>query len=121
MISTEELASLYEQWRHLTEEEGRAIDAADWSRVAVCQSGKSRLQPRIVEVSQRLDATTHEQQFRPIVAQLMEMEHANRDRLQKQRESAEERKQELDRSSRHLRQLHQAYVPPARANWQSYS
>ena len=121
MTPAEELASLYEQWRHLTEEEGRAIDAGDWSHVAVCQSGKSRLQPRIVEVSRRLDAATHEEHFRPVVAQLMEMEHANRDRLQKQREWAEERRQELDRSSRHLRQLHQAYVAPARPNWQSYS
>ena len=121
MTPAEELAGLYDQWHDLTEEEGRAIDAADWSRVAVCQSGKSRLQPRIVEVSSRLEAVEHQQHFQPVVARLIELEQANRERLEQKRESAQERRQELDRSSRHFRQLHQAYVPPARANWQSYS
>ena len=121
MTPDDELAGLYDQWRDLTEEEGRAIEAADWSRVAVCQSGKSRLQPRIVEVAGRIEAAAHERQFQPVVAQLIEVEQANRGRLQQQRDSAQERRQELDRSSRHLRQLHQAYAPASRTNWQSYS
>ena len=121
MSPAEELTALYEQWRSLTTAEGHAIQAADWDQVAQCQTAKSRLQPRIVEVSQRLEVAVHEAQFRPVVEQLMEMERANHAQLQAQRHSAELQKRQLDQSSRHLRQLHQSYVPASRAHWQSYS
>ena len=74
MSPADELFALYEQWRRLTEDEGKAIEAGAWTQVEHYQSAKSRLQPRIVEVSQRLEAATHEEQFRPIVEQLMELE-----------------------------------------------
>jgi hypothetical protein len=121
MSPAEELSALYDQWRRLTETEGQAIEAADWNQVAQCQSGKSRLQPRIVEVGQRLEVAVHELHFRPIVERLIEMERANRTRLQAQRETAEGQKRHLDRSSRCLRQLHESYVPPIRPHWESYS
>jgi hypothetical protein len=41
--------------------------------------------------------------------------------LQGRRRDAEAKQQDLDRASRHLRQLHKSYVPPARTHWQSYS
>ena len=85
------------------------------------QSAKSRLQPRIVEVSQRIEVAVHELQFRPVVEELMAKERHNAARLRETRNSAEQEKQDLDKSSRNLRQLHKSYVPPARAHWQSYS
>jgi hypothetical protein len=121
MTPVEELHALYQQWRRLTEEEGQGIAASDWGQVEQCQSAKARLQPRIVEVSQRLAPSVHQLQFQPVVAQLLELERANRVRLDAQRGDAQARRQELDRATRHLRQLHLSYVPPARANWQSYS
>jgi len=121
MSPVEELTALYEQWRCLSREEGRAIDDADWDQVAQCQSGKTGLQPRIAELSQRPEVAAHETQFRSVVEPLMEMERSNQARLGEQRELAERQKQQLDRSSRQLRQLHQSYVAPARTNWQSYS
>jgi hypothetical protein len=121
MTPVEELHALYQQWRRLTEEEGHGIEAGDWNQVEQCQSGKARLQPRIVEVSQRVESAVHQRQFYQVVAQLIELERANRSRLDARHDDAETRRQELDRATRHLRQLHQSYVPPVRANWQSYS
>jgi hypothetical protein len=121
MSATDELTDLYEQWRHLTLEEGHAIESHSWQQVEHYQAAKIRLQPRIIEVSQRLDVTVHEGRFRPMVEELMKLECSNVAKLRGQRCSAETQKLELDKSSRNLRQLHKSYVPPARANWQSYS
>jgi hypothetical protein len=121
MSPADELTALYTQWRSLTEEEGDAIESGAWTKVEHYQSAKSRLQPRIVEVSQRIEVAVHELQFRPIVEELMTMERHNAARLRDSRHSAEQEKQHLDKSSRNLRQLHKSYVPPARAHWQSYS
>lgn len=116
-----ELTALYEQWRSLTEAEGQAIEATAWVQVEQYQSAKGRLQPRIAEVTQRLDASTLEREFRAVVEGLMRLEHRNNALLQRQRHAAERQKQELDRTSRNLRQIHKSYVPPVRTHWQSYS
>ena len=121
MTPVEELHALYEQWRCLTEEEGAAIERHDWNHLAQCQAGKSRLQPRITEISQRLEGAAHELHFRPVVERLVALERANQDRLSTRQQNAEAQRQTLDRSIRHLRQLHQSYGPALRANWQSYS
>jgi hypothetical protein len=121
MSPTDELAALYAQWRSLSEEEGDAIESRAWTQVEHYQSAKSRLQPRIVEVSARIEVAVHEVQFRPIVEELMALERRNSSRLRETRRSAELEKQVLDKSSRNLRQLHKSYVPPARPHWQSYS
>ena len=121
MTPADELSALYAQWRSLTEEEGEAIESGAWTQVEHYQSAKSCLQPRIVEVSQRIEVAVHELQFRPVVEELMILERSNAARLRDTRRSAEQEKQDLDKSSRNLRQLHKSYVPPARAHWQSYS
>jgi hypothetical protein len=121
MTPADELSALYQQWRSLTEDEGAAIEASTWPSVEQFQAAKARLQPRIVELSQRLDASTHDRQFRKVVEALMELERRNSALLQRQRQASEKQKLELDRASRHLRQLHKSYVPPARTHWQSYS
>jgi hypothetical protein len=121
MNPASELGELYEQWRSLTEAESLAIEAAAWARVEQYQAAKGRLQPRITELTRRLDATTHEREFRPMVEELMRLEHRNSALLQRQRNAAERQRQELDRTSRTLRQIHKSYVPPVRTHWQSYS
>ena len=121
MSPVDELAALYAQWRSLTEGEGEAIESRAWTQVEHYQSAKSRLQPRIVEVSQRIEVAVHELQFRQAVEELTTMERSNAARLRDSRHSAEQEKQDLDKSSRNLRQLHKSYVPPARSHWQSYS
>lgn len=121
MSAMEELSELYRQWRSLTEEEGDAISAGAWSQVEGFQSAKARLQPRITELSQRVDALTHETRFRPVVEELMQLERRNGAMLQKKRAAAQEQEQVLDRTHRNLRQIQKSYLPPARMHWQSYS
>jgi hypothetical protein len=121
MKAEDELRSLYEQWRQLTHEEGHAIESSSWLQLGNFQAAKSRLQTRIVEVSQRLDSRVHEEQFKLIVDALINLERQNTSRLTERRRSAETEKQELEISSRNLRQIHRSYVPALRANWQSYS
>jgi hypothetical protein len=121
MNAVSELTALYEQWQSLTESESQAIEAAAWVQVEQYQAAKSRLQPRITEVTQRLDATVLEREFRPVIEELIRLEHRNNALLQQQRSAAERQRQELDRTSRSLRQIHKSYVPPVRTHWQSYS
>ena len=121
MNSVRELAALYEQWRSLTEAESEALEAAAWAQVEQYQAAKSQLQPRITEVTQRLDASVLEREFRPVVEELMRLERRNDALLQRQRHAAERQRQELDRTSRNLRQIHKSYVPPVRTHWHSYS
>jgi len=117
----EELHALYQQWRELTCAEGDALRVAAWSKVEHCQQAKARLQPRISEVSARLEPVAHERAFRPVVDALIQLEKQNRELLQAQRQIAGQQKEDLDQASRHLRQLHRRYVTPAPAHWQSYS
>jgi len=121
MTSADELSAVYEQWQSLTEDEGEAIETGDWPSVEQYQNAKARLQPRIVELSQRLGTATHERKFRGIIEELMQLERRNSAALKRRRQAAEEQKREMDRASRHLRQLHKSYIPPARTHWQSYS
>ena len=125
MNAMDELAALYQQWHRLTESEGRAMRAGAWPEVDQCQDAKLALQPRISEVSSGLDPMLHEQGFRPVVEELIQLERRNRELLQAQRQIAQMQKDELDHAGRNLRQLHQSYVPAdaphRRAHWQSWS
>jgi hypothetical protein len=121
MSTVDELALLYGQWRSLTEEEGAAIQSGAWEQVGHFQAAKLRLQPRITELSQRLDQRTHEREFRFVVDELIQLERRNDGWLHDRRRETQRQLEDLDKTSRNLRQLHKSYVPPARAHWQSYS
>jgi hypothetical protein len=57
-----------------------------------------------------------------VVEELMQLEQHNRELIQAQRQVAQHQKDQLDQSSRNLRQIHRTYAPAsARAHWQSYS
>lgn len=121
MTPADELSGLYQQWRSLTDDERGAIQAGDWKGVENYQAAKAQLKTRITELSQRLDAITYKGRFGRIVEELMELERHNSALVQRRRQAAEAQMQELDRASRHLRQLHKFYAPPSRTHWQSYS
>lgn len=121
MTPADELAELYGQWRTLTEQEGAAIRQSRWAAVEQCQAAKSRLQPRIEEISLRLDGAAHESRFRETVRELVAMEQRNSVLLDDCRQAAESRILEDNRSCRQLRRLQRLFIPPARQNWQSYS
>ncbi len=121
MTAPDELAELYAQWRVLTEQEEAGIRQGAWSSVDQCQTAKSRLQPRIEEVSRRVDLSLLEARFRPLVAELMAMEQRNAALVEEQRGRAQAQIREDNQSCRRLRKLQRLFIPPARLNWQSYS
>ena len=130
MNASSQLRSLYEQWRLLTEQEGTAIRAADWTRVGECQSEKNRLQSRIQKVDDELEQELRtrggsrkalENEFRAVVQELIQRERENDRELAAQRGIAEESRQELHQASRQLRQVHRAYAPGQPPLWHSYS
>jgi hypothetical protein len=121
MTASDELHALYKQWRRLTQSEGEAIRLGAWPQVEHFQQAKRQLQPRISEVAARLDAVSEERQFGPIVEELIQLERQNSVLLQAQRQVAQHQQDLLNKTSRHLRQLHRSYVPAASAHWQSYS
>lgn len=121
MSAGDELAELFRQWRSLTEQEGCAIAAGAWLQVDGFQSAKARLQPRISELTQRLEPGVHDSTFRPLIEELMRLERQNGALLQTKRTTVEEQQQSLDRTQRNLRHIQKSYLPPARMHWQSYS
>lgn len=116
-----EFTALLDQWRRLTEEEGRSISSGAWTHVENFQSAKALLQPRINEVRERIDPARHESQFRPLIDELIRLERNNQSLLDDQRRVAQQQECDLNRSDRNLRQIQKSYLPPARAHWQSYS
>jgi hypothetical protein len=121
MNPAEELNQLYSQWRKLTEEEGAAIGRDAWLEVSQCQAAKLRLQPRIVELSQKIAPVVLELEFRKVVDELVELEHRNAEVLRQRRQEVNVELGDCERSSRSLRQLQRLYIPQPRQNWQSYS
>ena len=132
MSARNELAELYEQWRHLTEEEGMAIRRGSWQRVDECQAAKLKLQRLIVRTTEKLhhdvggppsqlEAT--ERFFRPIIDGLIELERRNLELFANQRQQVERERESLDRTTRQLRQIHRSYVRDRSLteHWRSYS
>ena len=121
MMPADELGELYGQWRVLTVQEGDAVDRSAWAEVDQCQAAKARLQPRIVEVTGRVEVAVRTTRFRSVLDELIELENRNASLLQQRRREAQSAIGDLDRSCRSLRQIQRSYLPRARQNWQSYS
>ncbi len=125
MSAEKTIAELYECWRVLTEHEGAAIRSAHWTQLAALQDQKQRLREEIVSVSSALPGNANsrgfEQQARALGAKLILLELENAEALAVQRGFAEQERRELHRSSRNLRQVHQAYSHGGESAWQSYS
>jgi hypothetical protein len=123
------LLDLYAEWRRLSELEGAAIGRDEWPSVAQQQALKRELQGRIVEAteawSREQEATggpaRFEQEFRPIVADLIQLESRNHERLCERRALARAALASLDRSAAQLRGIQKAYAPGGGSCWQSYS
>ena len=121
------LKSLYEEWRQLSEAEGSAIQSASWSRVLLCQSRKSDLQRQILAIMQADGAPPLLREdwiepFRPVIAELIELENRNSRWLADSRAGMEKERGTMERRHRNLKQLRQAYGSSASApRWNSYS
>jgi hypothetical protein len=121
MNPAQEFPALLDQWRQLSEEEGNAISSGAWTQVEHFQSAKARLQPRITEVTQRIEPGVFQAQFRPLLDELMQLERRNSSLLEQKRSVAQEQERSLDRTQRNLRQIQKSYTPKVRTHWHSYS
>jgi hypothetical protein len=127
MDAHRQLFQAYADWRAWTEDERAGILVADWERVSLCQSEKSRLQEVIIKLTHELrsgsDGTDplFERHLRLIVDELIILETNNGEIIALQREKAEAEKNDLSQSARTLRKIQQGYAPPRSAAWQSYS
>lgn len=121
MNAADELAQLYSQWRTLTEQEGTSIRHGQWPEVETCQAAKSRLQPRILELSAIIEPVALEARFRPVIDDLVRLERDNAGLIEALRADADRQVGEYDRACRSLRQLQRHYRPAAGQNWHSYS
>jgi hypothetical protein len=130
MTARSALIKMYQEWQDWTEAEGEAIRAEEWAKVQDCQHAKSELQPLIMKATSGLKEEYSslpnrlrevEDELRVLIGQLIQLEQRNSEWLTSQRKAAEIRNAELNRSVRHLRQIHQAYATADRAFWHSYS
>src|SRR5687768_13205483 len=104
MNASAELLDLYDQWKNLSEREGAAILASDWTEVQRCQESKQELQPQIIDVSDRVksasqDTDEFEPRLRETINELIQLENKNSANLEIRLQSAKQDKDDLDRTS----------------------
>ena len=128
MNATVQLLELYEQWKHLTEREGAAILASDCMEVRDCQQKKQKLQPEIIKVSDLVkdssrpaDGSDFEPRLRECINELIQLETNNSATLETRLNATRQEKENLDRTSNRLRQIHKSYVPSQASVWNQYS
>lgn len=114
MGSQNRLASLYEEWRLMSEAEGEAIRTSEWQQVHLYQNTKAELQAKIVDATQELNATTFSaeeirQQFQPVLEHLISLEIRNNDLLGNERSQLESERDQLGKNQHNLRQIKSAY------------
>lgn len=108
------LASLYEEWRLMSESEGDAIRSLAWQRIEHCQSTKMGLRERIVQIVETAGAGEGVaedlgRRFRPVLEHLIQLERRNSEWLAAERQKLESERAGLNRDQRSIRQLQGAY------------
>ena len=130
MNTQQQLMKLYERWGCLTIDEGEAIRAADWAKVAQQQAEKWMIRNQIHASSSQLEAEIQagrvdpksiHKQIHYIVDELIGLEMENERALAEQRQLAQQEQWELQRSTQNLRRLQKAYAPAPGPAWDSYS
>lgn len=91
----------------LSQDEGAAIEAANWAKVAEIQAAKARLQPLI---TQQKSQFTGANPFTAQVGRLLSLEARNTELLATQIRRAVTEKASLDQSQQNLRRLRHSYV-----------
>jgi hypothetical protein len=129
LANIERLWDVYNEWKALTEQEGRAIRDADWTRVHERQQQKRSLQSEIIHLTGQIhadfrsksDEANFDARLRGIVNELLLLETRNNATLQGSIDTVREQRRDLDATSNRLRQLHARYVPNRAAAWENFS
>lgn len=118
MSETERISQLFHNWKELSLDEGRGIQAGNWRRVIECQDEKRRLMTQLDSVRKTF---TGDFSCFPGAGELVTLELQNADRLNEARERARLKRNDLNRTARDLRKVHSAYLRPTAPNWTSFS
>ena len=130
MNARSQLLELYFRWKRLSETEGTAILAANWSEVSRCQNDKAALQYGIITAHELLqkelskcegDPRMNDPQIRSIVIELILLEQRNGQWLDEQKEKAQQENRALTKTTKNLRAVHKAYASARSEVWHSYS
>jgi hypothetical protein len=121
-----ELLELYQEWKRLTEQEGAAIMASNWTEVRSCQKAKQELQPRIIQATDGAknapgERSEFEAQIRECVNELIRLETRNSEALGKRLEAAEKEKGGLEQTSQRLKRVQKSYSGQRESAWDQYS
>lgn len=120
----------YEKWRHLAEQEGEAIRAANWTGVQRCQEALQALQPEIIRWTQEAraewhlagpDLTGQENSLRSVIGELIELERRNSSWLGEVRAAADSEWSAMQQAGATLRQVQRSYAPVHGSAWTSFS
>ena len=124
------LLKLYEHWRDLSATEAAGIHAGDWQKVERSQASKQALQRQIDEQTHALrqsveradgDRCEVESSLKAILRELTELELRNRELLQARMRETRLVRDDLQRTTRNLRQIQHAYAMEPDEIWHSYS
>jgi len=129
MQAVEQLWQAYQEWKRFTEQEGIALQRADWPAVQKAQKRKRELQSEIVRLTDyikaNLSSSIEQEHFnarlRGIVNELILLETRNNANVGASIQAAQEEKRTLDATSNRLRQVHNRYVGSRAAVWQNLS
>ena len=130
MDSWQHLICLYEEWRSLTNREGKAIGEGDLSQLTDCQDQKELLQVKIDALENFLRSAgdwiaPSRRLFRNdvelLIQELIALERRNQTLLESKKHDIEDRQNELLHVTRKLRRVHKAYAASAPSAWHSYS
>jgi hypothetical protein len=128
MNTETELLKLFETWRSLSSEEGKAIGNGDWVTLAQCQNEKRLLQDQLAQAESRVREESGDEaaaafsgRVREVVQELVAKEKENLAAVSARRREAEAESGELNRCSRALKKIHGAYSLSGLPQWHSYS
>ncbi len=128
MGAREEIFEFYDEWRELSTEEAAAIGKNEWSEVNQCQNRKAALQKLIIQRSPQLhsectpaEQEAHDQELRCVISELISMERRNGELIAEKKDALADEIHGLDKSSRNLSRIKEAYASKPQAAWFSYS
>ena len=129
-MNANDLTLLFSDWRETTRAEGDAIAHGRWSEVAAHQQHKRDLQRDIVTVTEAWQRTwprtgetqaDYEQQFRPLLGELIELETRNALLIDELRAANRAEQSRMDQTVTTLRGVRRAYGTSTSTHWASYS
>jgi hypothetical protein len=129
MSAQQEMASILEQWRQLTQAEAGAIQSAAWPSLREIQAAKVSLQKHLTQAGEKWEAekpgnvlaVPRKHPFYAKLVRLLSLETRNAELLAAQLRRAHAHRESLNEAVRKLQNVHQSYVSKPEGVWNCYS